>query len=325
MTFATGLTFLTPLGALLVLGVLAPLVALLAARRRANRVRKVVGLVRPPKRHLLIPLAALVLAGTFLGVAAAQPVLERTSTRHVRTDVEVFFVVDVSRSMLAQSGIGSPTRLTRAKAAASELRHSLSDMPVGLASLTDRILPHLFPSADADVFDATLERSIGIERPPPRTAFATSATSLNALAKLKALHFFRPTTEKRLVVVFTDGETQPVARARLGTLFKREPAIDSVFVRLWDEDERVYTRGVPEPQYLPDPSSRALLDGIAASIGGSVYEERSLGVAAQRARQLVGEGPTVVEGHERGRDALAPYLALAAFVPLGLLLWRRDR
>ena len=52
----------------------------------------VVGLVRPRRRHLLLPLAAVGLAGALLGTAAAQPVLERTSSRDVRTDVEVFFV-----------------------------------------------------------------------------------------------------------------------------------------------------------------------------------------------------------------------------------------
>jgi hypothetical protein len=319
------LTFLTPVGALLALAALVPLLALLRTRRRADRVRRVVGLTRPPLRRLLVPLAALVAAGALLGAAAAQPVLERTSTHVMRTDTEVFFVIDVSRSMLAQSGQGSPTRLARTKVAASDLRNSLADLPVGIASLTDRLLPHLFPSSDADVFEATLERSIGIEQPPPRTAFATSATNLNALAKLKALRFFDPKTEHRVVVVFTDGETQPVARARLGTLFKRSPSIDAIFVQIWAEDERVYTRGVPEPQYLPDPSARALLDGIAASLGGSVFAERSAGVVAQRVRQLIGDGPTVTQGTERGRDALAPYLAIAAFVPLGLLLWRRDR
>jgi hypothetical protein len=321
---AASIVFLSPLGALLAIGALIPLVALFRGRRRANRVRKVVGLPRPEARRLLVPLATVLLAGSLLGAAAAQPVLERTSTRHVRTDAEVFFVIDVSRSMLAQSGEGSPTRLARAKAAASDLRADLSDVPVGIASLTDRVLPHLFPSSDADVFGVTLERSIGIERPPPRTAFATNATNLNALMKLKTLRFFRPGSEHRLAVVFTDGESQPVARARLGVLFKRKPAIETIFFHVWDEDERVYSRGVPEPQYLPDPSARALLDGIAASVGASVFEEVGVGVA-QRARELLGEGPTVVEGRERGREALAPYLTIAAFLPLGLLLWRRDR
>jgi hypothetical protein len=322
---ATSISFLSPLGALLALGALVPVLAVLRARRRANRVRTIVGLSRPGVRRVLVPVAAVVLTGTLLGAAAAQPVLERTSAREIRTDVEVFFVLDVSRSMLAQSGKGGTTRFARAKRVARDLRSDLGEFPSGLASLTDRVLPHLFPSSDADVFSVTLERSLGIERPPPRTSFATLATDFNALTKLRTLRFFRPDVERRLVVVLSDGESAPVARARLGTLFRREPKIDAIFIHFWGEDERVYSRGVPEPQYLPDPSSRTLLDGIAASVEGSVFEERSAGVAAQRARQLLGDGPTVVEGMERGRVALAPYLTLAAFLPLGLLLLRPNR
>jgi hypothetical protein len=39
----------------------------------------------------------------------------------------------------------------------------------------------------------------------------------------------------------------------------------------------------------------------------------------------VGEGPTVVEGEKRRDVPLAPPIAAAAFLPLLLLLWRRDR
>jgi hypothetical protein len=90
-------------------------------------------------------------------------------------------------------------------------------------------------------------------------------------------------------------------------------------------DVRVYTRGAPEPQYLPDPSSRALRDSLARASRGSVFDERSAGPAAQRARQLLGKGRTVVHGRRTGREELAPYLALAALLPVGLLLWRRER
>jgi von Willebrand factor type A domain len=322
---ATSVTFLTPLGALLALGALLPLLALVAIRRRANGLRRVVGVPRISARRVLVPLGALVLAGLLLGAAAAQPVLQRTSTRQVRTDVEVYVVLDVSRSMLARTSPGARTRLARAKAAASAFRHSVPELAVGVASVTDRVLPHLFPSTDVDVFDATVERAIGIERPPPQSSIASNATSLGTLERMRGLRFFRADSEKRLVVVYTDGETQPVAVNRFGTILRRSPAIEILFVHTWAEDERVYTRGVPEPQYLPDPSSETVLDGIAASAGGDVFPESAAGLVAQRARQLLGRGPTVVEGTERGRDALAPYLALAAFVPLGLLLWRRDR
>jgi hypothetical protein len=318
------LTILTPLGALLALGLAVPLVALRRIRGRARGARAALG-VAEPRRVLLAPLAGLILGGMLLALAATQPVFAWTRDRTVRTDAEAFVVLDVSRSMLAQQSLGSPQRIERAKAAASELRASLPEVRVGIASLTDRVLPHLFPSADADVFEATLERSLAIEHPPPRSSFLTGATSLNALATLRGLRFFSPSSTARLAIVLTDGESDPVSNARLGGLFRRAPAIEVVFVQFWHEDERVYSRGVPEPQYKPDPSARATLGRLAASVHGAVYSEGQVGAAARKARELLGGGPTVVQGAKAGKVALAPYLAVAALFPFGLLLWRRDR
>jgi hypothetical protein len=319
------LTILTPLGLLLALGLVVPLVAMLRARRKAGRVRDVLGVPAPRRRALGVPLAALVTGAALLGLAAAQPVFEWTEDQRVRTDAEAFVVLDVSRSMLAQTDEGAPMRIDRAKAAATALRTAIADVPVGVASLTDRVLPHVFPTTDEAVFKATLERSVAIERPPPRSSFATGATSLNALATLRGLRYYTPASKERLAIVLTDGESQPVANARLGGLFGRDPAIDVLFVQFWDEDERVFSRGVPEPQYRPDPSARAVLDRLAASTNGAVYTEGQLGSATAKARDLLGDGPSAVEGRVAGQLALAPYLAAAALLPFGLLLWRRDR
>jgi VWA domain-containing protein len=324
MTMATSLVFLTPFGALLALGALVPLAALLLVSRRAGRVRGRLDLAQPPRRRFVVIFAAVLVAGTFLGVAAAQPVVERTTTLRTRTDAEAYVVLDISRSMLAQRGTGSPRRIDRAKAAAIALRSSLADVPVGIASLTDRLLPHLFPSVDQDVFEATVDRSVGIEQPPPRSSLATGATRLDTLATIRTLRYFSPKARKRLIVVLTDGETQPVAGARLAALFRRSPAIETVFLHHWDSTERVYTGGAPEP-YRPDPSARTRLDGLAKLIGASVYDESDVVAAAERARDLLGDGPTVVRGEHGGRVPLAPYLAAAALAPVALLLRRRDR
>ena len=319
------LTALTPLGALLAIGLVLPLVALVGIRRRARVMRATLGVADPRTRSVLLPLGGLVLGGVLLALAASQPVFAWTRDRTVRTDAEAFVVLDVSRSMLARDGLGSPTRIERAKTAAAKLRSSLADVRVGIASLTDRVLPHLFPTANEEVFAATLERSVAIERPPPRSSFLTSATSLSALATLRGLRYFSPSSTARLAIVLTDGESQPVSNARLGGLFRRSPAIDVVFVQLWGKDERVFSRGVPEPQYRPDPSARATLDRLAASVHGAVYSEGEIDAASREARALLGSGPTVVEGEEAGKVPLAPYLAAAALFPFGLLLWRRDR
>ena len=102
------LTFLTPVGALLTLAFVVPLVALLLVRRRARRVRGALGVSEPSMRGLALWLLSLLVASALVGLAAAQPVLEQTKTLRVRTDAEVWFVLDVSRSMLAQADPGSP-------------------------------------------------------------------------------------------------------------------------------------------------------------------------------------------------------------------------
>jgi len=319
------LTLLTPFAALLALGVVVPVLALFAVRRRARRIRAMLSLGEPPTRSLVIPVLALLAAAGLLALGAAQPVVEWTTDRKVRTDAEAFVVLDVSRSMLAQRDIDAPMRIDRAKAAASAIRASLPEVPVGIASLTDRVLPHLFPSADEDVFEATIERALAIERPPPRSTFLTGATSLDSLATVRGQRYFKPRALSRLVIVLTDGESQPVSNARLGSLFRRSPPIETVFVQFWDKDEKVFSRGVPEPQYVADPTARATLDRLAASTRGTVYSEGQVDAAGRKARQLLGSGATVVEGEQAGQIALAPYLAAAALLPLALLLWRRDR
>lgn len=316
--------FLTPLGVLLCLGVLVPLVALAFVRRRARAVRRVLGLAAVPRREISVPLAALVAAGALLGLAASQPIVEQTREFTVRTDAEAFIVVDTSRSMLARRSAGGATRMTRAKTAAAELRAALEGVPVGIASLTDRVLPHLFPSPDEDVFQATLDRSIGVERPPPSGTFRKLATELDSLAGVRTLRFFSPAVRHRLLVVLTDGETTPVNRVRLSTIMRQDPPIETVFVQVWHGDERVYTRGVAE-SYRPDPDAPAELDSVAEAIDGNAFSEGEIGAAGRVAAGLVGEGPTIVEGKRRGEIALAPYLSVAAFLPLALLLWRRDR
>ncbi len=318
-------TLLTPLGALLALVVALPLAALLLVRRRGAEVRRAIRLPEPAAFVRRLPLAALVGTAVLLGLAAAQPRLEWTSSRKVRSDAEAFVVLDTSRSMLARSSPRSPIRYQRARRAALRFRSAFADVPVGIASFTDRVLPHLFPSVDDDVFVATLRRSIGIDRPPPQGTFNSTATRLTALESVVGRRFFSPTSRARLVFVITDGESVPVSGAKLGAAFRRPPGVDTVFLHVWDASERVYDGADPEPQYSPDPRSRSILDAAAETVGGYVYEEDQLGAAIAKAHTLLGDGPTATRGERRNQVGLAPYLVGAVFLPLALLLWRRDR
>lgn len=318
-------SFLTPTAGLVALLGLVPIAALVRARVHARRRRRGIGLEEPPRRTHLVPTAALVLAAAGVGVAAMQPVLSLDEERRVRTDSEVLVVVDTTRSMLASSTPESPSRIARAKAIASALHGRLPTVPVGLASLTDRTLPHLFPSADGDVFRATLQKAIDIEQPPPVHTFSTRVTNLEALGAVATQGFYSATASRRVLVVVTDGESLPGTRARLGTLFRRPPGISTVFVQVWQRDERVFRGRTPEPGYRPDPGARAALERLAAEVSGEVFDERELAGAASRLPALVGSGPTVVRGERRRDVALAPHLAGAVFLPLLLVLWRRDR
>jgi hypothetical protein len=325
MTAATSVIFLTPRGGFLALGVVLPLAALVLVARRADRVRSALSVTPLRRRRLLVPTIATAAFAFLFGLAAAQPVAEQQTTLRVRTDAEVYIVMDVSRSMLARTGLNGTPRLVRAKVAANEIRSALPGVPVGVASLTDRVLPHLFPSTDEDAFRATVALSVGIERPPPRSSLLTTATSLDALAAMSSQRFFSDKAAKRVVVVLTDGETQGINSARLARFFHRPPGVSAVFVQFWGPHERVYTRDVPEPQYRPDPGARKALDDMAQATGAFIFGERQVSAATGKVKALLGKGPTVKQGERKQRHALAPFVVLAAALPLGVLLWRRDR
>src|SRR5258705_6126948 len=168
------LVFLTPLGALLALAALLPLAALALNERRARRARRSLGVDAPSQRSYAGTVAALALVPVLLGLAVAQPVLQSARTIHVRADAQAFYVFDTSESMRASAGPGRPIRLTRALAAASRMHFALREVPSGIATMTDRVLPNIFPTGSEQVFTAALADTVGIERPPPK-GFNTTA------------------------------------------------------------------------------------------------------------------------------------------------------
>ena len=88
----------------------------------------------------------------------------------------------------------------------------------------------------------------------------------------------------------------------------------------------MFNRGLPEPQYRPDPGARNDLDGLANVTGATVFDEDELDAVTRRVRSAArSAGPTVTEGVRKTRLALAPYLLAAALLPLGVLLWKRER
>jgi hypothetical protein len=317
------LTFLTPLAGIFAVSALLPLGIYWLRERRAGRIRDALGLQEPSLRSrapLVVSIAAVPL---LLGIAAAQPVLGTERSVPERRDAEAFFVMDTSRSMLAADGPEGATRFDRAVEAASAIRDRIPQVRSGIVSMTDRVLPHVLPTTDRRVFEATLRRSIGVELPPPAFTYSTYATGYDVLAGIPERRYFSRTATKRVLVVLTDGESRPFG-SELGAAFPGKPPIDTVLVRFGDSDERISTTGEPE-SYLPAENSEAAIQRAAGLMGGRAFSEDDVSAAGEAVVDIVGEGETSDRTIPGARVGLMPWVTLAAFLPLGFLLWRRNR
>jgi hypothetical protein len=276
-----------------------------------------------PGRRALAPVAlALVLLPCLVAVAAAQPVVIRQQKVNERADAQAIVLFDTSLSMKAAAGPGLPTRLQRAKALALKLEAALPDVPFGVASMTDRSLPNLMPTVDRTTYDRTVEQSVAIDRPPPSQPHKGRATTFDALVPLVQSNFFTQGVPRRLLVVFTDGESAKLSPVTKLTLQRR---VTPIYVHVWSPTERIYKRnGRPDPHYASDLDSTAALANLAQVTGGKVFDERQLGQLEHAARDAVGRAQTHTVVSAYARVPLAPWFVLAALVPLAFLLWRRN-
>jgi hypothetical protein len=315
------LVFLTPAGWLLALAGALPLLAVVAGERRARRVR----------RELLLPpgglwpaagrAAAIALIALLAGAAAAQPVLVRWSHRATRAEAQAYVIIDTPRSMLAAPGPADRTRFDRARSLALQLRDELPDVPLGVASVTDRMVPHLFPTVDGDALARTVERSVAIEQPPPRD-LAVQVTHLDAIGAAGRGNYFGPEARHRLLVVLTDGETVPVDAERLGGL--ETAGADVVVIRIGDASESIYDgAGRRDPGYRPMAGSAARVATLVAMAGGMAFGEDDAAAAVAAARRITQQGPVVDRRRERDRMPLATWAAAAACVLASGLAVRR--
>ena len=316
------LVFLTPEAGLVALAAVVPLAALALAGRRVRQARALLRLPAPPPARILPRALLLAAVPVLLGLAAAQPALRSQTTARTRTDAEAMFVIDTSRSMMASKSPGAATRLARAKQDAIAIRDDLQQIPSGVATFTDRVLPALLPNADPAVFDNTVKHVIAIEQPPPADVNVV-ATNLGNLNVLATGNYFEPSARKRLVVVLTDGESRPFDAEKLAQSFARGPGIKLVLVHVWANGEQVYDGTTPEDGYHEDTTSGSTLANLAAAANGTAAGENDVAGAVKAAEAALGSGPTEVTGRTERTHTIAPYVALLALVPL-LLLARRD-
>ncbi len=199
----------------------------------------------------------------------------------------------------------------------------LGSIPVGLASMTDRVLPSLMPTTNATLLRRTLQQSIGINQPPPEQRYRGRATTFSALYPVGQSNLYSPGVRHRIFVVFTDGEFIPIT-SPIGYDLARAMTVHPLFVHVWSPTERIYIHGKVDKRYRPDPTSAGELSKFAAASGGRVYGENDIPTLTRAIRTEAGNSPveTAVLGY--ARVALAPWFILAGVIPLAFLLYRRN-
>jgi hypothetical protein len=307
------MTLLTPLAALAALAALLPLGAAAFGRKRVRAARRALGLEAPSRWSGAARLGCVVGGIVLLGLAAAQPALTHPSSARERTDVAALFVVDITRSMAASATPTSPTRLQRAAAAAIRLRAAIPEVPAGVATLTDRVLPDLLPVLDTAGFDGVMQRAVAIDNPPPGET-AVVATNCGAISEIASGNFFEPHVTRRIVILLTDGESVPFDASQVASALPASEGYRFVGIRFWNSDEAIYdSGGRAEAGYHPTPVGGALMASLAAATGGRAFSEGQLGAAASYVRALAGSGPSVMSGGlVRNVQTLTPFVAALA-------------
>lgn len=319
------LSFVTPAAALIALAGVVAVLAVFAGEQRLDRLRSLLGLRRGHTRSSRLVAGAIAAVALLLTLAAAQPVIASGVSKKGRADADVYFVFDVSRSMAAHTSPSAPTRLERARRDGEALRGMLPSIAIGIASLNDRLLPHLFPTVSSTAFASTLQDALGINKPRAALFYGTGGvgTKLDSVGDLATEGYFGKEAKKRIAVVFTDGET---LRQGLDSLPSRlrQAHVQTFFVRYWSQKDRIFLpSGTVETTYSPDFSSGRVLDGVAQSLGTPVFQGGEPQAVSRALRTALSKGPTGPRQRDLGSYPLAPWLVLLAFPFLAVILfWR---
>jgi hypothetical protein len=319
-----GVSFLTPLAGLFALTAAIPLAALLLMEGRTRRLRQIFSLATPKRRELVTAAIALALLPALVAVAATQPVVIHKQTLTERLDAQVMLVFDTSLSMSARRGPAAPTRLARAKQEARALIPRLGDIPVGMATMTDRVLPSLMPTTNIGVAFRTLDQSIWINQPPPSLPYQGRATPFQALVPVASDGLFAPDVRHPILVIFTDGEEHALPPFSSPESLAQQVAIPPLFVHVWAPTEHIYTHGHINPNYVPDPSSVRALTQFARVTHGKYFREGDMKGLLSAIRAEAGSKPATTLSLGYARIPLAPWFLLAGVVPLGFLFYRRN-
>jgi hypothetical protein len=188
--------------------------------------------------------------------------------------------------------------------------------------MTDRVLPHLFPSSNPVSFDAVIRHSIAVDRPASDQAENRVATDLGTTGYFASGNFFR-SARRRVLIVLTDAESKRFDVEKLTGEFARA-RITPYLIRFWDPAERVYGPEGVEGAYSPNPGSIELAQTYARAVKGEAFDERELPAAIEAIKSKLGSESAVTRVRTVEIQPLGPFVLIAAVLPLGFLLVRRN-
>ena len=304
------MTFLTTAGYPLVVVALAAAAAVVVASRRRGARARALGfsVSRLPHASGAVAVTALLL----VALAALQPAVLRSAPQRSRDDVQVWFVIDTSNSMLASAGPGRRRRLAQAQHDALVLRRRLENLQVGLAVMTRAVLPLLPPTADADTFAAVDQALVKPNTPesPYEAAPRGVSTGFDNLAAVPELNFYG-NAKRKLLVVFSDMETTAFLPVRLQRIYAQSH-VALILVRVGSTQDRLWLNGREDLSYRPKHSAARDVARLAAeSAGGALFDDGDMSTVARRVHALAGSGPSSMRDAQPRYLLLAPYLLLA--------------
>jgi hypothetical protein len=187
---------------------------------------------------------------------------------------------------------------------------ALRDVPTGVATLTNQMMPLLFPTGDERGVSAVIDHSLKLMQPPPAALTAARASQLGALTLAADRSYFNPGLRKRVLVVLSDLDTDFFSLDGTLKLLRRH-RIEPFLIRVAAPGEQIFdNHGRPESYTsVSTVSVRSL-----RSAGWHAYEEGQTRQVIADIRSYLGTGTTRPSGVIETQRSLARLAALGALL-----------
>ncbi len=209
---------------------------------------------------------------TLLALACADIRWGKTWREVPQKGIEVMFVLDVSRSMLAEDV--SPNRLARAKQQIKDIVDELAGDRIGLISFAGTTRQSVPLTSHYDDFKQTLD-AVG-----PHSV-RSGGSRLGDAISAAADAFISKTNQHKVIVIFTDGEDQESQPVEIAKQLHDEQGIRVFTVGLGDTDQGAR---IPEQ----DPQRGTPTGGFVQYNGQQVWSKMNGTVLRQVAEQSDG-------------------------------------